>query len=415
MSHDLDRVEDLGREVAELLGPGPGKERLAAQARSLQSLAPRHVRPPRFPFLAPAGAFAVCAACILVIWLDVTAAPSFWVGKEGLPGVYGRFLQAASGEPLSLRFEGETRGELAQNSSCRIYSTQRGWVRMALGQGTLSVVIQKQRAGKRWMVEGGPFTVTAKGTRFSVHWDGHHHLEVAVQEGVVEIKGPGLGREGRLLGAGEAFQGDSRTDPASANPGGQAPPSHLELARPAANPQKSTPVRPAKTGSKTARVASAAQPGTPAFLSLHREGRFEEAVAAAEATGLRRLLSELDEESLWALAESARNARRAEVASLCLRTIRERWAKSWRATLASFLLGRVAEELDERYDLAARWYEQYLKEDPAGSLAEEALGRKIDALRKAGSQQEARQAAQGYLEKYPDGLFVPLARGALQP
>ena len=414
MSHELDRVEDLGREVGKLLGTGPGKERLAAQARSLQSLAPRHVRPSPFSFLAPAGAFAACAAVILVIWLGATAAPNFWVGKEGLPGVYGRWLQAAAFEPLSLRFEGETRGELSQNSSCRVYSTQRGWVRMALGQGTLSLVIQKQRAGKRWMVEGGPFTVTAKGTRFSVHWDGHHHLEVAVQEGVVEIKGPALGPEGRLLGAGEIFQGDSIV-PASASLGGNAPPRGLEPARPSASPRASTPVRPAKTGSKNVRVATSAQPGAPAFLALHREGRFEEAVRAAETTGLRRLLSELDEEQLWALAESARNARRAEVASLCLLAIRERWAKSWRATLASFLLGRVAEELEERYEQAAHWYEEYLKEDPEGSLAEEALGRKIDALRKAGSQQGARRSARDYLEKYPDGLFAPLARGTLQP
>jgi hypothetical protein len=62
---------------------------------------------------------------------------------------------------------------------------------------------------------------------------------------------------------------------------------------------------------------------------------------------------------------------------------------------------------------AQRWFETYLTEDPDGPLAEEALGRLIDARKEAGARSGARDAATLYLSRHPDGVFADLARATL--
>ncbi|MFO0650269.1 MAG: FecR domain-containing protein [Polyangiales bacterium] len=63
---------------------------------------------------------------------------------------------------------------------------------------------------------------------------------------------------------------------------------------------------------------------------------------------------------------------------------------------------------------AARWFELYLRESPDGSLAREALGRRVQSLHLAGDDAGAREAAERYLARDPDGPFSPFARGILR-
>ena len=71
--------------------------------------------------------------------------------------------------------------------------------------------------------------------------------------------------------------------------------------------------------------------------------------------------------------------------------------------------GRVEMDLNKKPAKAARWFQSYLDDSPGGSLAEEALGRLITALRKAGNEAAASKAAARYLEKYPTGTFREIA------
>jgi outer membrane protein assembly factor BamD (BamD/ComL family) len=76
--------------------------------------------------------------------------------------------------------------------------------------------------------------------------------------------------------------------------------------------------------------------------------------------------------------------------------------------MSAFLLGRSASGVQ-----AAEWFSTYLKEQPGGALAREALGRLIEAYQAAGDRVSARAAAERYLKSYPDGPHATLARQAL--
>ena len=62
---------------------------------------------------------------------------------------------------------------------------------------------------------------------------------------------------------------------------------------------------------------------------------------------------------------------------------------------------------------AADWFSTYLREQPSGALAREALGRLIEAYQAAGDRVSARATAERYLKSYPDGPHATLARQAL--
>jgi hypothetical protein len=137
-------------------------------------------------------------------------------------------------------------------------------------------------------------------------------------------------------------------------------------------------------------------------------------VNAAEQAGLPTLLRSLPAEDLRQLADAARFARRGALARQTLVAIRERFPGTSHARLAAFLLGRTSEDLLGDPAGAASWFGTYLREDPVGALAEEALGRRIDACLKVGLKREAREAAERYLQRHPGGVFAAAARAALE-
>ena len=76
--------------------------------------------------------------------------------------------------------------------------------------------------------------------------------------------------------------------------------------------------------------------------------------------------------------------------------------------MSAFLLGRSASGAQ-----AIQWFSAYLKEQPSGALAREALGRLIEAYQATGDRVSSRAAAERYLKSYPDGPHATLAREAL--
>ncbi len=60
------------------------------------------------------------------------------------------------------------------------------------------------------------------------------------------------------------------------------------------------------------------------------------------------------------------------------------------------------------------WFETYLREEPGGSLAEQALGRVME-LRRRGAPGAARAVAERYLAAYPRGAYSKLAASLVAP
>ena len=63
---------------------------------------------------------------------------------------------------------------------------------------------------------------------------------------------------------------------------------------------------------------------------------------------------------------------------------------------------------------ACRWFDRYLQESPRGRLAQEALGRLVDACEKAGRHGRARRGAKTYIARYPRGIFRRVAEHVLR-
>jgi TolA-binding protein len=89
-------------------------------------------------------------------------------------------------------------------------------------------------------------------------------------------------------------------------------------------------------------------------------------------------------------------------------TCRERFPGTADAAQAAFLLGRSAAPA-----VAARWFDEYLREAPGGPFAREAAGRLVESHSRAGNHAAARQAASVYLQRYPNGPHAAFARSII--
>jgi hypothetical protein len=136
-------------------------------------------------------------------------------------------------------------------------------------------------------------------------------------------------------------------------------------------------------------------------------GDFAAVVADAEARGVDTIIGSGPLRDLAALADAARYAGRSDLARRALLAERSRFSGSPEARSAAFLLGRMAEGGSPA--AAISWYDQYLAESPGGSLAAEALGRKMIVVRNSGGRDAARPIAEEYVKRHPRGPFADAA------
>jgi len=78
------------------------------------------------------------------------------------------------------------------------------------------------------------------------------------------------------------------------------------------------------------------------------------------------------------------------------------------------LLGKIAADQQASYGEAVTWFETYLREEPGGALAEQALGRLLE-IKKRSDPSSAKAVAARYLERYPKGAYAALAKSLLSP
>jgi hypothetical protein len=141
-------------------------------------------------------------------------------------------------------------------------------------------------------------------------------------------------------------------------------------------------------------------------------GDSQAVIAEAESIGMDATLSSADSQTLAALADAARYARRPDLADKALIEERRRFPGGGRAQAAAFLLGRAA---DDRGDIQGglAWYHRYLAEAPAGPYAAEALGREMLAIERLQGRGAAVPLAEEYLRRFPNGTYLLRARALL--
>jgi TolA-binding protein len=139
-------------------------------------------------------------------------------------------------------------------------------------------------------------------------------------------------------------------------------------------------------------------------------GRWERILEDAQRGGVEATLGKASLEELFVLADAARYRRRPDLARTALLAARRRFPDSPRTLDATFLLGRVEELRQGGRAQAIAWYDEYLARAPTGTLAAEALGRKMMLTGEGEGPARARPLADEYLRRFPNGSYARSAR-----
>ena len=158
------------------------------------------------------------------------------------------------------------------------------------------------------------------------------------------------------------------------------------------------------------KAASAAKEasGEAPWKTLAGAGDYDRAYEALREGGGQRV-ADVPNDLLLA-ADVARLSHHPAQAVAPLESIVRDHAGDARAPLAAFTLGRVLLEELARPGDAADAFAKARALAPSGSLAEDALAREVEAAARAGDAARARQRADEYLERYPQGSRAATVR-----
>jgi transmembrane sensor len=322
-------------------------------------------------------------------------------GKEGSARL-GVPLRAPAHAPLPLTFSDGTAFTVAPRSQLTVTDVAAHGAGVVLNEGALVAAVVP-RARSRWRVQAGPYTVAVTGTRFTVEWHPRSRsFQLTLQEGAVTVFGPSFGPNGRRVTPQETLRAGPEPPPA---------PPPVAAPRPVMPLGAAAPASGERPGVAAIRQAPAARS---TWKRLAQAGRYADALGAAEREGFAEICRGAPATDLLILGNAARFAQQPERAKRAFRAARSRRGTSHESAVAAFELGRLAHDVGRRYRDAADWFALYLREEPGGALAHEAVGRRMEALHRAGDGQAARRAAEAYLDLYPDGPHQGLARQLLR-
>lgn len=357
---------------------------------------------------------------------------TFTVGASGESGVLRDWESAPEGATLPIRFSDGTSVELAPKAQARVVAVGRAGAEIVIesGRARVEVVPVKHRVPGEspWLFSLGPFSVEVKGTRFDVGWDPHaDDFALDLFEGSVTVRGCAAGQSHTLV-AGQGVRAscgkqewtvsslaelatlDRGELPAAAEPADVVPAAPVpEPAAPLVNPEPAEPLAP--TERRATRPRASETRSAPSWQRLAREGRYTEAFEAALDAGFERECRRAAAQDLVLLGDTARLRGDAPRAQQAYSAARRRFPRSAAAGRAAFALGRLAVESDPSD--AARWFELYLREQPAGPLAASADDWLFELAGRARDPARRREAAETYLRRRPDGAHARDARRIL--
>jgi transmembrane sensor len=263
---------------------------------------------------------------------------------------------------------------------------ERVGLKLLQGRAHFDVVPNQKRS---FEVEAAPYRVVVLGTVFDVERSAEH-VSVTVQRGRVRVYGP-QGAEDLLAGTSKRFEMVAATG-AEAAP---VEPTVLEPMEIEAEEPPVTTTRESKrrTGNRPASHASTS------WRSLTQSGDYD---AAFESLKMAPVVQN-DPAELMLAADAARLSGHPSEAVSYLKRVVDGHRKSPVAPLAAFTLGREYLDRLGQPHKAAEAFEIARKLDPAGSMAQDALAREVEALSKGGNAEKAYERARQYLQAYPNG------------
>jgi hypothetical protein len=312
---------------------------------------------------------------------------------------------------------------------------------LVLERGRATVEVVHQARSTRWNIVVGPYTIAVTGTKFVVEWiPSAERFSVDMLEGRIEVDGPRFTAPATLRG-GQRIEGNAsdadwavtplldvtQKSPAYDSPAPVAV--QVSAAEVAAQPKALADTRhesprsagthanlaavPAVSGSVGSGAIASAVPSVEAksWSKMVAQGESQRVVAEAESMGVRVCFGQCNGSDLRALADAARYSGRLDLAEASLRALRERHPAQ--AGVAAYLLGAV-DEARGRNASALRWYEEYVAVAPNGGFYSEALAGRLRMLVATNGYTSARNAAQQYLELYPNGVGARTAKQILE-
>ena len=245
---------------------------------------------------------------------------------------------------------------------------------------------------RQFIVHAGIADISVLGTHFYVTREGQR-VRVEVTRGRVAVK---LAGSARQLTAGESSW---------------FPPAEL-------TPDDSPEIAPAPNPSAATSAAVGAAPPTPSASvdALSSRRRFLDHAGRAEYREAYSVLERAPEvvgnapEDLMLAADAARFSNHPAQATRFLERVTREHRQSSVAPLAAFTLGRIYLSEVGQPAKAADAFALSRKLAPAGSLAEDAMAREVEAAKVAGQRSRARELAEQYLRRYPNGRRLASVR-----
>ncbi len=349
-----------------------------------------------------AATMAVAAA--VALWARPLEVLSFTTpnGK----GEVGAWLATDQSSEMPIAFSENTKIILKQDSRGRVEHVGQKGAHFLIERGGVHAEVV-HRTDTDWRFLAGPFEVRVTGTGLNVAWDpAREQLAVRVDHGSVVVRGPYIEGE-QVVRTGELCLVDVPSKSMRLVSGADAD-GHETHASDSQVP--AVAADPLVHASNNAAPASEPVhlPTVAVWSELEGQGDYEGAYAAAQRAGASSLYRSASVDSLLELAKVGQLSGHREMQREALLAVRHRFGGSRQAALAAYELGRTTPAAE-----AAGWFEAYLAEQPAGPLAREASGRLLEADSLAHNEPAAREAAQRYLARYPDGPHAALARRAL--
>lgn len=340
---------------------------------------------------------------------------------DGGSEMEGGYLRENGHAGMKVLFNEGSNVALTPGTRGRIRAVDREGAHVAIERGTASFQVTRA-AGRRWLVDVGPFLVTVKGTAFTVAWDPlGEQFELRLHHGRVVVSGPVSAgeialREGQRLLVNLARAETMITEEAQERPTGLsgAPALPVAPSPPAAEaPAPSNEPAQPRLSAPSATSRSAKNDVGRGWGEELARGHWDRILADVKRMGVETTLGRASCEELFAVAHAARYRHRLDLARAALLAARRRFPDSPRALDAVFLLGRV-DEVDERgMAQALAWYDEYLARAAKGPLVGEALGRKMTLTDKLQGAARARPIAEDYLRRFPKGSYAGSARALL--
>lgn len=363
--------------------------------------------PSRWRFAMPVLSAAAAAAVVaFVVWPETPLS----VKVRGQPGSNGEFVQAQAGDE-ALDFSDGTEVLLRKDSQLRVTQVTAHGADVLLEKGAAHVAVVHRDKQTRWNFHAGPYRVAVVGTRFELKWNPETGgLEVEMDEGIVEVDGPGLSKQ-RVTNRQklEAFSNPPRASlyleaptalaEADATPAQTEPPMVRVLPGKRPAPAEKAPEKPKAQGAT--------------WRYLAHTGDAVGAMRAADEAGFSWLTRSLPKADVLLLGDTARKAKQTAYAREAYLQVRERFPASDASVQAAVRLGDLAATVERNDAQAVKWFALAVKEAPSADTAPDAMGRWLEVLVRAKKTAEAKKVAADYVKRFPNGDKVAEARALL--